>query len=416
MKFLILVLLLASIVIALPLDSGRRLAKKCVAGECLCNNIRKAFLEASKKNNMAYVLTTKVFAREIGKMEGKIRSETKRAAKRTEDWFAKVNTINKKVVDPKKCQKKKGKLGKDCTMLKAKVAKAAARIVKAAAKPLAKLKALSKKAVAAGKKAVSEVKKIAAPAKKVDAKTAPVPKSKAQAKTKTAARRRLQHTWAAGPVAAKPAAAGPVAAKPVAAGPVAAKPVAAGPVAAKPVAAKPVAAKPVAAKPVAAKPVAAKPVAAIVITGKLKPSYIGLHAKPDGVQSFIAHMIRHRKRWEGKVAKRQNLFAMQNTWGSERVRHFSGKCPRLDGLLMKKYARHTALLAKKHKTYIANMEKKFQKFLAEQLKGLKAKEVIKPKWVKGLKYHYSKIIAAELKKTTHIPKLVKEFKKLTAKK
>jgi hypothetical protein len=115
MKIFILVLLLASIVIALPLHSGRRLKKKCVKGPCLCNNIRLSFLKASKKNNMAYVLTKKVFAREIGKMDSKIRWESKRAVKNTKKWFARVNHLNKKVVDPKKCQKQKGKLSKGCT-------------------------------------------------------------------------------------------------------------------------------------------------------------------------------------------------------------------------------------------------------------------------------------------------------------
>jgi hypothetical protein len=115
MKIFILVLLLGSIVIALPLDSGRRLKKKCVKGPCLCNNIRLSFMIASKKNNMAYMLTTKVFAREIGKMDSKIKWESKRAVKKTEKWFTRVNNLNKKVVDPKKCQKQKGKLSKGCT-------------------------------------------------------------------------------------------------------------------------------------------------------------------------------------------------------------------------------------------------------------------------------------------------------------
>jgi hypothetical protein len=125
----------------------------------------------------------------------------------------------------------------------------------------------------------------------------------------------------------------------------------------------PAAKKPVAKLPAAKKPVAKLPAAPaltpIVIMGKLSPNYVGLKLKPMGVAFFNTHTIRHRKRWEGQLAKRQNLFAKQNTWGAKRLRHFSGKCLKLDASLILKYDRETDLLAKKHKTYLAKMHKKF---------------------------------------------------------
>jgi len=405
MKALLLLLLLTSVVVSWPTDTARRLKKKCVKGPCLCEPIKKAYLIAMKKNTGANVITKKIFQREVGVMKTKIDYEFKRANKKINLWFEKVNELNKQVIDPKKCKpvKKGKKPSKICAKLAAKIQEAAA-----------KAKALL-------------IKKVV-PVQKVPAKTVPVTKPQVPAKTipaKAAAKTTPAKATTPTPPApdaeeeaessADEAEAGlrRMLATPAPTKPVAAKPVTTTPAAAKPVAPKPVAAKPVAAKPVAATPAAPTkaPEIPVVFKGKLSNGIVGLTALPGGVHSYKERIPKIEAGFVKKLTFRLAVAKDQALWGANRVKFFSGACPKIDAILIPKYARVSTDLKNDITVFLKKKRVEFDKNMAKKLKELVDKSTLKPKYLKKLVFPVSRLIAAAVAEAKTHPVTVLKFQK-----
>jgi hypothetical protein len=297
------------------------------------------------KMNKFSTTTNKIFDREFGIMQTKVKAVFVRAEKKTHWWFSKVDELNKHVVNPKKCLKKpkKGKKPKkDCVKLAAEKVKIAAKV----ATPVP-AKVVPKVATPVPAKVVPKVAAV---------KPAPVKASPANTTTKKAtatANVAKKITKAADDSDADADADGDVSDPSLspsrllqvapAKAAVAAKPVPAkAAVAAKPVPAKAaVAAKPVPAKAaVAAKPVPAKPTPApVVINKKLSSDFVGLKLKPAGRALYVRRIKAITKDFLHKIEERLKVFNNQSAWGANRVKVFTGTCKKIDLILVPKYAR-----------------------------------------------------------------------------